>query len=291
MWSSVLLILFTGIVVLRARSVPNDSLEEASAAPPNAQKFWKNGYAGYSTIPLTESSGQPWPEQTRDCNCAPKMRFPRRSKLRAVIRRNDMVLGDPEEALENFLEEYLLRLYLNKGLFSPPVTTAVSTRKISKGKTRTQKQVQSLPAFQHEKAVYSDEENYRISHNSRFYSQEPVPGQLLYPPVSPKFNPVVRPYGTTHVNIQSKPRYVSSMLIPHFLNQSINEPKEIIRNILRASTTTTTTTTPVMTNENDHVTELPKRIRYAKNSGYINSSNWSREKNVISGGGNNTKVQ
>ncbi|KAL9705540.1 hypothetical protein quinque_009058 [Culex quinquefasciatus] len=270
MWSSVVLILFAGIVVLRARSVPNDSLEEASAAPPNAQKFWKNGYAGYSTIPLTESSGQPWPEQTRDCNCAPKMRFPRRSKLRAVIRRNDMVLGDPEEALENFLED---------------------TRKISKGKTRTQKQVQSLPAFQHEKAVYSDEENYRISHNSRFYSQEPVPGQLLYPPVSPKFNPVVRPYGTTHVNIQSKPRYVSSMLIPHFLNQSINEPKEIIRNILRASTTTTTTTTPVMTNENDHVTELPKRIRYAKNSGYINSSNWSREKNVTSGGGNNTKVQ
>ncbi|XP_058816695.1 uncharacterized protein LOC131679969 [Topomyia yanbarensis] len=252
MWKSLFLLVIGCFVALRARSVPDGSSEIAPK-----KQFWKNGYE-YSTIPLNENSNH---GRRVGCKCPSKERYTRRPRIRTVIRRNDVALEDPEEIMESMLERYLLRVLLKKGLLSPPASNRQGN--IARSFSRTQKQIQqTLPAFQHERAVYSDEENYRMTHNSRFYSQEPIPGQLLYPPISPKFHPTARVYPSGPAANLSKPRYVSSMLIPHFLNNTIAKPNEIVRNILRMNTT-----------EKVNSTILPKRVRYGKNAGYINIEN------------------
>ncbi|XP_065093145.1 uncharacterized protein LOC135713833 [Ochlerotatus camptorhynchus] len=244
MWSSVVLLFVGAIAILSARRIPE-------GVPVNAN-FWKNGRE-YSTIPLKQSIDR---ENNHDCECLHKLRLLRQPKLRTVIRRNDVMMGESEETVESYLEDYLLRLYLSRGFLGPP---RLSSRMSAKSKSRTEKQVQNLPAFQHEKVEYSDEDNFRMSHNSRFYSQEPVPGQLLYPPVSPKFQPSAKAYANPYVSGLTKPRYVSSMLIPHFLNKTISQPNETVRNIFRMNST-----------ETENNLASPIRIRYGKNSGHIN---------------------
>lgn len=227
-------------------------------APSNVP-YWKNRRE-YSMIPLKRYVDH---DNGDECKCIKQLRLLRKPSMRAVIRRSDITAAESEEMIENYIEDYLLRLYLNRELVRPPPFTS---KKSAKAKSRTEKQVQRLPSFQHEKAEYSDEENFRMSHNSRFYSQEPVPGQLLYPPVSPKFQPVAKAYANPYVSGLTKPRYVSSMLIPHFLNQTIAKPNETVRNILRLNST----------EAEDHTVVAPKRIRYGKNSGYINMQSYNK---------------
>ncbi|XP_021696725.1 uncharacterized protein LOC110675606 [Aedes aegypti] len=255
MWRSLVLLLALSIADLSARRVPENTLR----APPNMH-YWKNR-RDYSSIPLRRYVDH---NNGDECKCINQLRLLRNPKVRAVIRRSDITAAESEEMIENYIEDYLLRLYLNRDFVRPP-----PFKKSAKAKSRTEKQVQRLPAFQHEKAEYSDEENFRMSHNSRFYSQEPVPGQLLYPPVSPKFQPMAKSYVNPYVSGMTKPRYVSSMLIPHFLNQTIAKPNETVRNILRLNSSET---------ENHSV--APKRIRYGKNSGYINMQSYNKSETV-----------
>ncbi|XP_058449121.1 uncharacterized protein LOC131429089 [Malaya genurostris] len=252
MWKSLFILAIGCFVALRAKSVPKEATEIAPK-----KQFWKNGYE-YSTIPLSENFSH---GRRVGCKCPSKQRYSRTPRIRTIIRRNDVALEDSEEIMESMLERYLLQVFMRKGLL--PLPKSYNQNNNARSHSRTQKQIQQqLPAFQHERAVYSDEENYRMSHNSRFYSQEPVPGQLLYPPISPKVHSMVRvsPSGPT-TNL-SKPRYVSSMLIPHFLNNTIAKPNESVRNILRMNTT-----------EVESSSVPPKRVRYGKNAGYINIEN------------------
>ncbi|XP_055542949.1 uncharacterized protein LOC129728530 [Wyeomyia smithii] len=250
MWRSFLVLVFGCFVVLRARSV-----HEEAQAPVASMQHWRNAF-DYSTIPLNERFVR---ETKKDCKCTPKPRHSRIPRIRTVFRRNDVDMDDSEEALEKMLEEYILQTLIKRGTLTPrAIYTPI---KPAKNVFRTQKQIhQQLPAFKHERVEYSDEENYRMSSNNRFYSQEPVPGQLLYPPISPKFSQSTRVYPSTQVNSVSKPRYVSSMLIPHFLNNTIAKPNEKVRNILRMNTT----------NTEDASAVTPKKVRYGKNAGHIN---------------------
>ncbi|XP_055599395.1 uncharacterized protein LOC129748727 [Uranotaenia lowii] len=276
MFQSFIALLFTsGFVIVSGRSAPS-AFADLSA---NDQLWQPHGYE-HEMIPLMEDDWRPKQQLSRTgCECRPnsKVRYLKTPKIRALLRRNDLELDDPEEAMEHFLEEYLLRLYLKRGLvISPPVVA--NRRKIYNPKVRTQKQVQNLPAFQHEKASYSDADNYRMSHSSRFYSQEPVPGQLLYPPVSPNFQPTVRPYQNMIGHVLSKPRYVSPKLLPHYLNKTVTvtpsssssssstNSKVQVRNILQTGFNDPEESSQIKV-QND------KRIKYGKNSGYISIPN------------------
>ncbi|XP_062551076.1 uncharacterized protein LOC134216083 [Armigeres subalbatus] len=257
MWRTLVLLVALCLADLSARRAPENTLSDQSGV-----NDWKNRRE-YTSIPLKQHVDQ---DDDDDCKCLKQLRLLRRPKFRTIVRRSDITAEQSEAMIENYLEDYLLRLYLTRGYLRPPQPPF---KKSAKLKLRTEKQVQRLPSFQHEKAEYSDEENFRMSHNSRYYSQEPVPGQLLYPPVSPKFQPVAKAYANPYVSGLTKPRYVSSMLIPHFLNKTIAQPNETVRNILR-----------VNTNEKENYSVAPKRVRYGKNSGFINIQSYNKNDTV-----------
>ncbi|XP_055633319.1 uncharacterized protein LOC129773700 [Toxorhynchites rutilus septentrionalis] len=176
------------------------------------------------------------------------------------MRRNDIVREDAEDILERFLEEYLLRIYVHRGLFRKPFVP--SRRRTSKTKVPNEERAQQLPTFKHEGAEYSDEDNYKMSLNSRFYSQEPVPGQLLYPPVSPRFQPIAKLYTSGQVTNVPKRRLVSPLA--SFINNTIVNPDARIKNILRMNSTGSA---------GNEIRE--KRIKFSKNSGYLNKNSLS----------------
>lgn len=200
--------------------------------------MWKSTYKYPSTL-----------GNKRECDCSSVLNYLRKPK-----RRTDVVREDSEEILERFLEEYLLRIYMHKGLLLKPFI--FSRRRTSKTQTRSEERIQRLPTFQQEGAEYSGDDNYKMSKNSRFYSQEPVPGQLLYPPVSPRFQPIAKLYTNGQVAELSKPRLVSS--VPSFFNHTTVKPNETPKNILRMSSTE-----PYENKMHE------KRIKFSKSSGYL----------------------